>query len=110
MDSHSLSALADDLLGQARAATAGRAAKTIHGGQDRRLRQTVVALAASKEMAEHDSPGEATLMVLQGRILLKVNTEPWEGTAGDFVVIPRRRHALAALEDSVLMLTVVNEH
>ena len=69
MESLSLTGLADEHLGKARASSAGRSAHTIHGGHDHLLRQTVIALAAGRELGEHDSPGQATLQVLRGRVV-----------------------------------------
>ncbi|MEZ0366185.1 cupin domain-containing protein [Mycobacterium sp. pUA109] len=106
MESISLTTLASDKLAEARQAHSGRAAHTIHGGHEHDLRQTLVALVAGQELAEHDSPGEATLQVLQGHVRLTAGDDSWEGKAGDHVTIPPQRHALAALEDSAVMLTV----
>ena len=107
MNAHSLDKLSDELLEEARTAPAGRAARTLHGGKDNRLRQTVIALVGGREMAEHASPGEATIVVLEGRARLHADSLDWEGTPGDFLSIPRRRHGVEALEDSVLLLTVI---
>jgi quercetin dioxygenase-like cupin family protein len=79
----------------------------IHGGHDRSLRETVIALVAGHELAEHESPGEATLQVMRGRVRLTAGDDVWESEAGGHVIIPGERHALAALEDSVVLLTVV---
>ena len=57
MESISLINMAEEKLTEARRAHSGRAAHTIHGGRDHELRQTVMALAAGSELAEHDSPG-----------------------------------------------------
>jgi len=105
MDGHSLSASADELLGRARQESSGRAAQTVYGGHEHGLRQTVIALAGGQGLAEHESPGEATLQVLTGRVRLSAGEESWEGAAGDLVAIPRARHALAALEDAAVLLT-----
>jgi quercetin dioxygenase-like cupin family protein len=107
MESISLTSLATEQLTVARQAHSGRAAHTIHGGHDLELRQTVMALVAGQVMHEHDSPGEATLQVLQGHVRLTAGDEAWEGKTGDHVTIPPRRHALESLEDSVVILTVV---
>jgi len=107
MDSVSLTSLATEQLTQARQAHSGRASHTIHGGHALELRQTVVALASGHELAEHESPGEATLQVLQGHVRLTAGDDAWEGRTGDYVTIPPSRHALRSLEDSVVVLTVV---
>jgi quercetin dioxygenase-like cupin family protein len=107
MESISLTSLAAEQLTAAQKAHSGRAAHTIHGGHALELRQTLVALAAGQQLHEHDSPGEATLQVLEGHVRLTAGDEAWEGKTGDYVTIPPRRHALESIEDSVVMLTVV---
>ena len=107
MQSISLTDLVEETLVQARQGPNGRAAYAIHGGRDHDLRHTVLALAAGQQLAEHESPGEATLQVLHGRVRLSTNADAWEGGTGEFVVIPPERHALTAIEDSVVLLTVV---
>lgn len=107
MDVSSLNEHVDQLLTKARNASAGRAAHTVHGGQQHQLRQTVIALASGQELAEHDSPGEATLQVLTGRVRLAGASGAADCGTGDFVLIPPERHSLAALEDSAVLLTVV---
>lgn len=106
MEATSLTALADEQLAAARQAHAGRASHTVHGGQEHALRQTLVALAAGQELAEHNSPGEATLQVVRGRVRLLAGDDTWDGVVGDHVTIPPMRHALRALDDSVVLLTV----
>ena len=106
MKASSLTEVAEQLLTQAENTHSGRAAQTVYGGHDRVLRQTVIALAAGHELAEHESPGEATLQVLTGRVRLTAGDDAWEGTAGDLVVIPPARHALTAVERSAILLTV----
>ena len=107
MDGISLTALADELLDSAREGSNGRAARTIHGGHERVLRETVIAILAEHGLAEHESPGEATLQVLRGRVRLDSEPDTWEGSTGDHAIIPGRRHALTALEDCAVLLTVV---
>lgn len=107
MDLISLSAMSEELLTKARSVDSGRAAQTVHGGQSHQLRQTVIAMASGQGLAEHESPGEATLQVLEGRVRLAGASGSAEGGAGDFIVIPPERHSLDALEDSVVVLTVV---
>jgi quercetin dioxygenase-like cupin family protein len=107
MQSIVITTLADEQLAVARQASSGRAAHTIHGGEACNLRQAVLALASGRELADHESPGEATLQVLRGRIRLTTKQESWEGNVGDYVTIPAERHALTALEDAAVLLTVV---
>ncbi len=107
MDSTSFDDLAEDLLGRARAAHSGRAAHTVFGGTGHSLRQTAIALLAGQELSEHHNPGEATLHVLRGRVRLSSPSGSIGAGAGDFVAIPPERHALAALEDAVVLLSVV---
>lgn len=102
----SLDALVDEHLTAARQAASGRSARTVHGGQEHSLRQTLLALAAGRGLDEHESPGEATLQVLRGRVRLATRQDAWEGAAGDYVVIPAERHSLTAIDDSAVLLTV----
>jgi quercetin dioxygenase-like cupin family protein len=102
----SLDAAARELSESAGRAKAGRSAQTVFGGHEQVLRQTMVALVAGAEMAEHEAPGEATVHVLRGRIRLNAPAAAWEGRAGDLIIIPPDRHSVAALEDSVILLTV----
>src|ERR1700751_4628432 len=107
MESISLTSLASEKLAEAHQAHSGRAAHPIHGGHTHDLRQTVLALLAGRDLSDHDSPGEATLQVLLGHVRLTTGGDAWDGKAGDYIAIPAERHALHAVEDSVLMLTVL---
>ena len=107
MEKFSVDAMARELLQRAGAASAGRAADTVYGGHEHRLRQTVVALTAGTELGEHDNPGESTLLVLRGRVRLRSADTSWEGRHGDLLVVPQARHSLEAIENSAVLLTVV---
>jgi quercetin dioxygenase-like cupin family protein len=107
MEKISLTALAREHLEAARAHSSGRSAHTVYGGHEHSLRQTLIALTAGNNLDEHAGPEEATLQVLLGRVKLTAGQNGWEGSAGDHIVIPRARHALNALEDSVVLLTVL---
>jgi quercetin dioxygenase-like cupin family protein len=107
MDSVSLSRLAEEQLDVARAAKSGRSAQTLHGGHDHQLRQTLIALAAGRDLSEHYAPGETTLQVLTGKVRLNTADAEWHGTAGDLLVVPRERHGLHAIDDAVILLTVL---
>ena len=102
----SLDALARELLTAACASSAGRAARTVYGGHEHVLRQTVIALAAGRVLAEHDNPGEATVHVLHGRVRLAAGDTSRDGTAGDLLIVPDSRHSLEALDEAAVLLTV----
>lgn len=91
----------------AAAATAGnhRSAETVVGGHEHVMRQTLISLTAGSELSEHDNPGEATLLVVAGRVRLTCGDESWEGRHLDLIDIPPNRHSLAALEDSTVLLS-----
>jgi quercetin dioxygenase-like cupin family protein len=106
MNKISLTALAREQLEVARSASSGRSSHTVYGGHEHSLRQTLIALAKGSQLDEHESPGEATLQVLHGRVAVTNSQAKWEGSTGDHIVIPQSRHGLQALEDSVVLLTV----
>jgi quercetin dioxygenase-like cupin family protein len=105
MEKLSLDALARELMKSATAAPAGRASRTVYGGHEHVLRQTLMALTAGASMSEHENPGEATVQVLHGRVRLVADAE-WEGRDGDLLIVPQARHTLHALEDAAVLLTV----
>ena len=103
----SLEALGRQLWRTAAGNGSGRAADTVHGGHEKALRQTLVALAAGQALAEHENPGEATVLVLEGRVRLVAGQDCWEGRRGDLLVVPPARHRLDAVTDATVLLTVV---
>lgn len=106
METSSLTDLAREQLSIARTASSGRSAHTVYGGHERTLRQSVIAIASGRRLDEHENPGEATVHVLAGRVRLSASDDIGEGIAGDLLTVPDARHALEALEDSVVLLTV----
>ncbi|MFZ5850479.1 MAG: cupin domain-containing protein [Actinomycetota bacterium] len=106
MQKLSLDALAREHLDRAQRATSGRSAETVVGGHEHTLRQTLVALTAHTTLAQHENPGEATVLVLAGRVRLRAGADSWDGRRGDLLVVPPARHDLQAVEDAVVLLTV----
>lgn len=105
MNKLSLEAVAREQLELAKDASSGRSSSTLFGGHERVLRQTVIALTSGSSLTEHNSPGDATIIVLSGRVRLSADSTSWEGRKGDLLVIPAARHSLEALEDTVIVLT-----
>lgn len=108
MTNTSLTALAREQLELARTATSGRSAHTVIGGHGHSLRQTVIALTAGSGLSEHANPGEATVQVLHGRVRLVAEGDSWEGAAGHLIDVPHAAHSLVAIDDAVILLTVMN--
>lgn len=106
MQKISLTALAREELALALNAPSGRSARTVFGGHEHDLRQTVIALRAGETQSEHENPGEATIHVLHGRLLLIAGKASWSGWVGDLLVVPDGRHSLTAVEDCSFLLTV----
>lgn len=107
MESVSMTELAEVLLAEARARLGP--SQWSHG-----LRRPEPPAAAHRprrgswrRARRHESPGEATLPVLVGRVSLTAGHERWEGGPGDYLVIPSVRHRLDAMADSAILLTVV---
>lgn len=107
MEATSLTDLADELLAKAHHASAHRAAATLHFGEPGRVRRTVIALTAGSSLGDHDSPLEATIQVLRGRVRLTAPDDAMDLVAGELAPIPAVRHGLDALDDSVVLLTVL---
>ncbi|GAA3323263.1 MULTISPECIES: cupin domain-containing protein [Paeniglutamicibacter] len=106
MKKFSLTAIARAQVQAAAAQSSGRAASTVFGGHEQTLRQTVIGLASGTELKEHINPGEATVMVLTGRIRLSSDGDSWEARTGDLLVMPPGYSQITALEESSLLLSV----
>jgi quercetin dioxygenase-like cupin family protein len=106
MEKSSLIALARELVESAGSTSSGRASRTVFGGHNHVLRQTVIALWMGQELSDHQNPGEATLQVLVGHIRLKTAQTQWEGKPGDLIIIPESVHSVEAVESSAILLTV----
>ncbi len=110
MRKFSLTALGRDQLDRAGAEASGRSATTVVGGHERVLRQTVIALREGHSLHDHDSSADdATVHVLTGRVRLTSGDDSWIGRAGDLLVVPESVHALSAMEDSTVLLTVAKK-
>jgi quercetin dioxygenase-like cupin family protein len=106
MDVSSIDDLAAERLAKAVSAESGRSSVTVYSRPGARLRQTLTALAAGRVMGEHKSPGDASLLCMQGRVRLRAGDAEVELGPGDLVALPPQRHDVEALEPSVLLLSV----
>ncbi|WP_448073715.1 cupin [Georgenia yuyongxinii] len=100
-----LPGLVAEHLAAAAASPRGRSAlKLIHDGP---LRQSVIALSAGQKVEEHNTPLAATLQVLHGLVRLTSPGGDVVLAAGALEPVPPERHGLVAIDDAVVLLTVV---
>ena len=97
---------AHQLLTQAHDLDAGRSARTLTPGADQPVKQSLLALVGGRSLDDHVAPGPTTLHALVGHVLVHHDGGTIDLAAGQFVRCPTSRHAVQALEDSVLLLTV----
>ena len=98
--------LAEDQLARAAEAASGRSSTRVYGRPSARLRQTLVALGAGRKLGEHKSPGDASLLCLQGQLVVHAGEALAELGPGDLLALPPQRHDVEALTPSVFLLTV----
>jgi quercetin dioxygenase-like cupin family protein len=106
MQKISLEALARQQVKLAATAAGGHTADTVFGGHEKVLRQTMIGMMAGAWLSEHENPGEATALIVHGRVRLHAAQHSWEGSRGNLLIMPDNRHSLEALEDSAVLLTV----
>ncbi|MDX1620672.1 MAG: cupin domain-containing protein [Nitriliruptorales bacterium] len=87
----------------------GRAAVTLTPTSGGPLKQTLLALQADHELSEHTAPGPATVLVLRGSVVLRVGEDGTTLDEGQWSAIPREKHTLRAVDDTVCLLTVAPE-
>ncbi len=98
---------ATELLAKARESRAGRAAELVVGGPGSTMTHTVIALTDESELHEHSNPGEASLLVLEGKVQLRYGEDRVDAGTGELVPIPDEPHSVLALADSTVLLTAV---
>lgn len=104
-ESIDLAALGSELLASSSDShDGGRAAKTVL--HEPGLRATLIALRAGHELADHDAPLAAHLLVVSGNVRLITGADSASLTSGQFIAIPHDRHSLVADTNAVVLLTV----
>jgi quercetin dioxygenase-like cupin family protein len=83
--------------------------RALHNGP--RARVVSLALAAGEELTDHAASSEATLQVVRGRADLDLAGRALPGAGpGTWVLMPAgMRHAVRALEPTVLLLTLLRD-
>jgi quercetin dioxygenase-like cupin family protein len=105
-----LAVLGEELLREAASLASARTARTLTPGAGSPLKQTVLALRAGAALQEHVAPGPATLLVLDGEVVLAAGTERHVAIGGTWLAIPAGPHSLEARTDAVALITVAPEH
>ncbi|MBC2907414.1 hypothetical protein [Streptomyces cupreus] len=99
-----LDVLAERLLSEAAASSAGRAARAVAVLPG--LRATLIALNAGQELAEHQAPGSALLACLAGSVRLATPEREWSLHRRTLISVPPERHRLIADTPAVVMVIV----
>ncbi len=82
------------------------ASRTVYGGHEKILRQTLMVMGAGSRLSDHEYPGDSTIQVMSGRVRLYTDTDSWQAQAGSLLIIPEERHGLEAVEDCAFLITV----
>ncbi|HEX8973230.1 LuxR family transcriptional regulator [Oryzihumus sp.] len=105
MDTTNLDQQVSELGDAAGKAGNGRSARMLYGGPTSTLTQTVIAMREGARLGDHESPGEATMLVLRGRLRVASQGQSWEGAEGDLLELPLETHAVEAVTDAAFLLT-----
>ena len=69
---------------------------------------TLFAFDKGQSLSEHSAPFDAYVLVTEGRGTIIINGQPYELTAGEFIVMPANvPHAVKALEKFKMMLVMI---
>jgi quercetin dioxygenase-like cupin family protein len=83
----------------------GHVSKTVL--HHRELRIVLMVLQAEAQIPRHHAKGSLAIQVLDGRVIVGVSQESFDLGAGQLLALePELEHAVVAIEDSALMLTV----
>ena len=102
-----LEAIAEELLGLARSAGDGKAARTLLKSAE--LTLVVMALRAGGHLLEHSAPGPLLVVPLRGHASFTDTATDTLGPVRDRTVLlfgPGRRHAVTAEDDAAFLLVI----
>lgn len=101
----SLIALGDEMHPETEASATGLARRLVK--ENGAFKQLVIRLRPGGSLPEHDNPGEATLLVLEGAVrFIEFNSGAvHELRTGDLLAVPQARHSVEADEESLLLLS-----
>ncbi|MBW9207892.1 hypothetical protein KV102_05865 [Mumia sp. zg.B53] len=102
-----VAALTEEYVDAASSAPHGRSAELVL--TDGPLRQSVLGLAEGAELSEHEAPPAGSILVLTGAIEVVGASGTTALETGMLAQIPRERHSVKALADSVFLLTAVTD-
>lgn len=69
---------------------------------------TLFAFDAGEGLSEHSAPHEALVQVLDGRVEITIDGEPFMLSEGECIILPANiPHALKAMEPFKMMLTMI---
>lgn len=103
----SLTSLGDELQPEAEGSATGLATRLAKQGG--RFQQIAIRLSRGGSLPDHNNPGEATLLVVEGAVRFNEleSGAVHELRTGDLLEVPDERHSVEADEDSLLLLTFV---
>jgi hypothetical protein len=107
MEKWSLTALADGLLSHAVSASTRRSGCTVHGGLRHQLRQTMIASVAGADAGQLRSSGRGDRASAPRPVRIAAGDDTTDGSAGQLLIVPAAGHTVQALDDTVVLLTVV---
>ncbi|MEJ5304931.1 MAG: cupin domain-containing protein [Ignavibacteria bacterium] len=69
---------------------------------------TLFALDKGESIAEHISPYEALVQILEGKTVVTIGGQPYTLVGGDFILLPPNiSHGLVAEEKTKMLLTMI---
>lgn len=95
----------NEAIQQARAAKNNRHTELVV--KDGPLRQAYIAMTEGTELAKHNSPPAASILVALGAVRVFGKESHMDLEEGDLASLTHEAHSVRALEDSVFLLTTV---